>query len=117
MTSHQPHASHAVFATRSSWKGRSAAARIIRNPCCFKEFRLQPLWPAPEHAAALQKIYDACKRAAVPVATLAFTPEAIRQGLAAGYDAILVGSDFRLLVGAAKDIVKSAWEERGYPSK
>lgn len=71
----------------------------------------------PEHTAALQKVLDACKRAGVPVGVLATTPEAIRRGLAAGYDAVMVGSDFGLLVGGAKQIVTSAWEERGYPSK
>jgi len=53
----------------------------------------------------------------VPVGVLATTPEAIRRGLAAGYDAIVVGDDLGLLIKGTKDLVTSAWEERGYPSK
>ncbi len=71
----------------------------------------------PEHKAALQEIYEACKRAGVPVGVLATTPEAIKRGLDAGYDAIVAGDDLGLLVKGAQDIVKSAWEARGYSSK
>ena len=67
-----------------------------------------------EHNAALRKILDACKRAGIPAGVLALTPEAIRQGVDAGYDAIVVGSDLSLLLSGARETLASAWEARGY---
>lgn len=68
---------------------------------------------SPEHSAALRKILQVCKRVGIPAGVLAATPEAIRQGMAAGYDAIAAGSDLDLLLNGARGIVASACEARG----
>jgi len=70
-----------------------------------------------EHSAALRKVLEACKRVGVPVGMLATTPEAMRQVLDEGYNAILVGSDLSLLLNGAKDILTYAWEGRGQSSR
>ncbi len=69
-----------------------------------------------EHVAALRKIREACKRAGVAAGVLATTPEAIREGLSVGYNAIVVGSDLNLLLNGAKDILTSARQMMGRSS-
>ena len=72
------------------------------------------LLDTPQHTAALQRIYEACKRTGVPVAAYVATHEAMRQAIAGGCDAIILGTDVGLLLGAAGDILSSAREARGY---
>lgn len=60
----------------------------------------------PEVEAAAQKVLAAAKRAKVAAGTIALTPEEINRRIAEGFQFIAVGSDARLLTGAASDLIK-----------
>jgi len=68
---------------------------------------------SPEHNAALKRIYEACKGAHVPVAAYVTSMETLRQGIASGYDAIVVATDLDLLLNGANDIVTCARQAKG----
>lgn len=60
----------------------------------------------PQVEAAAQKVLAAAKRAKVVAGTIALTPEEINRRIAEGFQFIAVGSDARLLTGAASDLIK-----------
>lgn len=60
----------------------------------------------PQVEAAAQKVLTAAKRAKVAAGTIASTPEEINRRIAEGFQFIAVGSDARLLSGAASDLIR-----------
>lgn len=60
----------------------------------------------PQVEAAAQKVLAAAKRAKVAAGTIASTPEEINRRIAEGFQFIAVGSDARLLTGAASELIR-----------